>query len=307
MTSGKLAEYGDTLDIAVAENFDLGEGPIWDAGSGTLIFVDCNAGHVHRLTPDTGTLATLEIGQTIGAALPCADGDLVITSAAGLLSCNSAGATGLLVPIEPDLPGNRMNDGKCDSRGRLWSGTFSTVFERGAGSLYRVDPDLTLVRAVRDVRVSNGIAWNADETRMYFVDTLSGGIDVFDYDINTGTLSGRRRFAVIDRDEGLPDGLTVDVEGCVWVALFFGGEVRRYSPEGLLIGRVTLPVSRVTSCNFGGADLRDLYITTASFKLHEDGRPREPEAGYVFRCRPGVAGLPSHPFGKGRAPAQMPR
>ena len=307
MTGGTATEHGATLEVAVAQNFDLGEGPIWDARSGTLIFVDCNLGHVHRLTPDKGTLTTLKIGQTVGAALPCADGDLVVTSAAGLLSCDGAGATSLLVPIEPDLTGNRMNDGKCDSRGRLWSGTFSSVFERGAGSLYRIDPDLTLTRAVDNVRVSNGIAWNADETRMYFADTLSGGIDVFDYDIGTGTVSGRRQFAAIARDEGLPDGLTVDVEGCLWVALFFGGEVRRYSPKGRLIGRVTLPVARVTSCNFGGPELRDLYITTASFKLHRDERPCEPEAGYVFLCRPGVAGLPSHPFGYGRAAAQMPR
>jgi len=297
VTGGTLTEYSDTLEVAVAENFDLGEGPIWDARSDTLLFVDCSRGHVHRLTPDDGSIATLEIGQVIGAALPCSDGGLVVTSDDGVLFCDKAGVTRLLVPIEADLTANRMNDGKCDSRGRLWSGTFSTLFHRGAGSLYRIDPDLSLTRAVSNVRVSNGIGWNGDETRMYFVDTLSGGIDVFDYDIDTGAVSNRSQFVTIAREEGLPDGLAVDAEGCIWVALFYGGEVRRYSPRGRLIGKLTLPVARVTSCNFGGQDLRDLFITTASFKLHVDGHPHEPEAGYVFRCSPGVTGLPSQPFG----------
>ena len=199
---------------------------------GHSLFVDCSRGHIHRLTPDDGSIDTLEIGQVIGAALPCSDGDLVVTSDDGVLLCDKAGVTRLLVPIEPDLTANRMNDGKCDSRGRLWSGTFSTLFHRGAGSLYRIDPDLSLTRAVSNVRVSNGIGWNGDETRMYFVDTLSGGIDVFDYDIDTGAVSNRSQFVTIAREEGLPDGLAVDEEGCVWVALFYGGEVRAIQPSG---------------------------------------------------------------------------
>jgi sugar lactone lactonase YvrE len=146
------------------------------------------------------------------------------------------------------------------------------------------------------IRVSNGIAWSPDEKLLYFNDTLSRGVDVFDYDIASGSLSNRRRFVEIERETGLPDGMAVDTEGCVWVALFHGGQVRRYSPYGAWIGVVSLPVARVTSCNFGGPDLEDLYITTADLKIHDDGKPHEQEAGFVFRCRPGVKGLPSYKF-----------
>lgn len=298
MTDPQPVDYGNTLHALLEVNYDLGEGPIWDAATGTLIFVDCHRGHIHRWSPETGAITTHEVGQTIGAALPCRTGGLVATSQDGLLSLDGDGPPELIAPIEADRPGNRMNDAKCDSRGRLWSGTFSTVFERDAGSLYRIDPDLSVTRAVTGIRVSNGIAWNGSETRMYFNDTLSRGIDVFDYDIDAGALSNRHRFVDIDREDGLPDGMAVDAEGCVWVALFFGGAVRRYSPEGALIGVVPVPASRVTSCNFGGPDLGDLYITTADFTLNDDGRPHEAQAGHVFRCRPGVRGLPSHPFGR---------
>lgn len=298
MTGSQPVNYSVTLCAVLEVNYDLGEAPIWDAATGTLIFVDCHFGHIHRWSPETGAIETREVDQTIGAALPCQTGGLVATSKNGLLFIGDNGPPDLIAPIETDLPGNRMNDAKCDSRGRLWSGTFSTVFERGAGSLYRIDPNLSVTRAVTGIRVSNGIAWNGSETLMYFNDTMSRGIDVFDYDIDRGTLSNPRRFVGIDRQDGLPDGMAVDSEGCVWVALFFGSAVRRYSPKGELIGVVSVPASRVTSCNFGGPDLSDLYITTADFTLKDDGRPHEVQAGHVFRCRPGVQGLPSHPFGR---------
>jgi sugar lactone lactonase YvrE len=291
-------DYSETLNTVLALNFDLAEGPIWDAATNTLVFVDCHLGHINQLEPAKNLLTTLETGQTIGVALPCKSDGFVATSASGLLYCDKQAGTSLLVPVEAGLPGNRMNDGKCDSRGRLWSGTFSTDFKRDAGSLYRIDPDLSLTRAVSGIRVSNGLAWNEDETLMYFNDTLSRAIDVFDYDIEHGTLANRRRFVDIDRQEGLPDGMTVDAEGHVWVALFFGSQVRRYSPEGKLVGVVQLPAARVTSCNFGGEDLQDLYVTTANFSLHDDGHLHEAKAGHVFKCRPGVRGLPSYPFGR---------
>ncbi len=298
MTRCSPIDYSNSLSVASAINYDIGEGPIWHPSSNKLIFVDCNLGYIHQLDPTSGVITKYEVGETIGVALPCKSGGFVVTSKGGLLSYDEKNQTSLLVPIESSLPSNRMNDGKCDSLGRLWSGTFSSTFERGAGSLYRIDPDLSVTKVVSEVRVSNGIAWNQSETLMYFNDTLSSGIDVFDYDITHGTISNRRRFVDIERKQGLPDGLTVDIEGCVWVALFYGSEVRRYNPQGHLVGVVKLPTSRVTSCNFGGTDLTDLYITTADFKINDDGFPHEPEAGYVFKCNPGVSGLPSYPFGR---------
>tara|TARA_A100001037_G_C15151683_1_gene639688 strand:- start:7203 stop:8105 length:903 start_codon:yes stop_codon:yes gene_type:complete len=294
---GSVTDYSHTLEVALARNFDLGEGPLWDDESDTLVFVDCNQGRIHRFDPASGEISTVNVGVTIGVAIPRRTGGFVASSVDGLLQVNEVSeTTSLAVSIERDLPNNRMNDGKCDSRGRLWSGTLSIKFERGAGTLYRIDPDFSLTSAVEGVRVSNGIGWSPDDRLMYFADTLSSGIDVFDYDVDVGKLSNRHRLAEIDREHGLPDGLAVDAEGCVWVALFYGGQVRRYSPTGEWIGVVSLPVARVTSCNFGGPGLHDLYITTANFSLHDDGKPHEPEAGYLFRCRPGVQGLPSHKF-----------
>lgn len=294
---GAPIDYTDRLEVALEIKTDLGEGPLWDAIEQALVFVDCNHGRIYRFNPADGGLASFDVGRTIGVALPRSRGGFVVSTAEGLMAVDGPNAEpSLLVPIESDRPGNRMNDGKCDSHGRLWSGTFATTFERGAGTLYRIDPDLSLSGMADGVRVSNGIAWSPDDRLLYFNDTLSGGIDVFDYDIERGQVSKKRRFASIDREEGLPDGMAVDVEGCVWVALFRGSQVRRYSPDGEWIGTISLPVARVTSCNFGGPSLEDLYITTADLKLHDDGRPHEPEAGWVFRCRPGVKGLPSYPF-----------
>jgi sugar lactone lactonase YvrE len=290
------SELGASLELVLDLHADIGEGPIWD--DGTLIFVDSTIGRVYRYEPGSGRLSSLEVGQQIGAAIPRRRGGLVVTSRDGLLSVDEPGGkVEPLVPIELDMPESRMNDAKCDSRGRLWSGTFSTKFVRKAGSLYRIDADLTLTRACPDIDISNGIAWSPDESRMYYVDTLARGVDVFDYDIDTGTTTNRRRFVDIERANGLPDGITVDAEGCVWVALYLGGAVRRYSPDGEWVATLTLPLARVTSCGFGGPALDDLYITTANHVILEDGRPHEPHAGGLFRCRPGVSGLPTHRFG----------
>lgn len=290
-------DLSNSLEVVFAENTDLGEGPTWDEATGTLVFVDSNRGHIYRISPDGRLKSKTDVGQVIGAAIPRRSGGFVATSGNGLLAVEEGlGEVELLCSIEADLPSNRMNDAKCDSRGRLWSGTLSMQFTPGAGSLYRINPDLSVMRAFGGVRVSNGIAWSPDERLIYFNDTLSRGVDVYDFDATAGTISNKRQFVAVERYTGLPDGMTVDAEGCIWVALYFGGAVHRYHPDGTLVGIVTLPVSRVTSCTFGGPDLADLYITTADHRLHPDGRSHEPQAGFLFRCRPGVCGLPSHMF-----------
>lgn len=287
-----------TLEVLLDLNAEIGEGPIWDASSATLILVESFSGTVYRYHPASAKLASWQVGQPIGVAIPRRRGGLVVSGRDGLLSLEEhSGQVDLLVPIEQDTRGNRMNDAKCDSRGRLWAGTFSTSFEPRAGALYRVDPDHTLAREYDGVYIANGIAWSPDETRMYFADTARRGVDVFDYVIATGKATNRRRFVDIDRADGLPDGIAMDAEGCLWVALYGGGAVRRYTPEGRWIGTVELPVKGVTSCGFGGEGLRDLYITTG-WHLPEWALPSPREhAGALFRCRTGVAGMPVYPFG----------
>jgi sugar lactone lactonase YvrE len=290
-------DHSATLEVVLDLEAEIGEGPYWDPRDSTLVFVESFRGDVYRYDPRSTELRHWKAGQVIGAAIPRAGGGLVLSSGDGLLALDERdGRVELLVPIELQLPRNRMNDAKCDSRGRLWSGTFSMDFEPRQGAIYRVDPDLTLSREFEGVYISNGIAWNPEETRMYYVDTARRGIDMFDYDIQSGRASNRRQFVPIERSEGMPDGICTDQEGGVWVALYTSGTIRRYSPDGEWIGTIALPVKGVTSCGFGGADLQDLYITTGRhLPAGALPSPRE-HAGALFRCRPGVSGMPVYPF-----------
>jgi sugar lactone lactonase YvrE len=191
----------------------------------------------------------------------------------------------------------RMNDGKCDSAGRFWAGTMSTDGHPGLASLFRLDPDYTLTEVVRGVSISNGLGWNPDDTLMYFIDSPTHRVEVFDFDLAAGALSARRTLVTIDRAVGEPDGLSVDTEGFLWVAIWGGSAVHRYAPDGSLDRVVHLPASHITSCCFGGHRLDELYITSARDELSPEQLKHEPLAGAVFRCEVGVEGLPTKPFG----------
>jgi sugar lactone lactonase YvrE len=167
---------------------------------------------------------------------------------------------------------------------------------QGAGSLYRILPDHSFERVVGDVTCSNGLGWSPAGDRMYYIDTFAGSVDVFDFEVDTGEATNRRTLATIAQADGIPDGLAVDSEGHVWVALFGGGCIRRYAPDGSLTGLLELPVSKPTSVAFGGHDLGDLYITTATIQFGPAPSGEQPEAGATFVCRPGVTGTPVHAF-----------
>jgi sugar lactone lactonase YvrE len=166
----------------------------------------------------------------------------------------------------------------------------------GAGALYRLDPDLRVSRVVSGITLSNGLDWSPDHRQMYYIDSPTQGVDVFDFEVADGSLGPRRRLITIPRADGLPDGMTVDAEGGLWVALHGSGSIRRYTLDGRVDRIVRLPVSLVTSCAFGGPDLADLYITSIKLGLSEQALQAEPLAGALFRCRPGVRGLPAHRF-----------
>jgi len=273
------------LPLPVAE---LGEGPHWDAATESLYWVDVPAGLVHLLGPD-GTHVSWDAGQPVSAVVPRVGGGLVLTARDGFLALDTGtGAVTTLVQVEADLPGNRMNDGCCDRAGRFYAGTMAADESPGAGSLYRLDPDLRLTRLFGGVGISNGIGWSPDQTRMYYVDSLAYRIDVMDYDPATGEIGRRRCLATLGHGDVLPDGLSVDAEGCVWVAVWAGGAVQRSSPDGRLTQIVKLPAAHVTSCAFGGTDLDVLYISTAAGP--------GTSAGALFACRPGATGQECHPF-----------
>lgn len=276
---------------------DIGESPIWDAETSSLSFIDQTPGQLFRFDPQSAALSSFEVGEAIGAAIPRIGGGFVFTSANGLLAVRKEGSPpSSLLAIDAQSTDTRLNDAKCDRRGRLWTGTISRSFVRKASALYRIDTDLRLTTALREVSVSNGIAWSPDDSRMYFADTATRGVDIFDYNIATGELSNGRRFAEIDRTDGVPDGMTIDSEGHLWVALYLGGAIRRYAPDGTWVGTIRLPVVGVTSCAFGGPDLRDLYITSAAHLAGRKERPRSPVDGALFRCRLETPGLPEPKF-----------
>ena len=189
-----------------------------------------------------------------------------------------------------------MNDGYVDSRGRFWAGTLSLERREGQGALFRLDPDRSVHTMLEPVTTSNGIDWSVDGRLMYYTDTGTRRVDVFDFDERLGAIAGRRPFVEVAEADGKPDGLVVDAEGGIWVALFRGGAVRRYLPDGRLDRVIELPVALVTKCAFGGPELRDLYITTAHKDLSPAERQAQPLAGGLFRVTPGMAGKAPNRF-----------
>jgi sugar lactone lactonase YvrE len=277
---------------------ELGEGPIWDPDRQRLVFVDIMRGRVHAFDPASGDDRIVEVGQPVGAVALTARGDWVMATGRGFARLDPD--SGVVTPIAEAAPGRddvRMNDGYVDFRGRFWAGTLSLARKPGQGALYRLDPDGTVHTMIAPVTTSNGIDWSPDGRLMYYVDTRTRRVDVFDVAEPGGRVSGRRPFVDVPDDAGRPDGLVVDAAGGVWVALWRGRAVRRYHADGRLDRRITLPVSLVTKCAFGGPSLEDLFITTAWTDLSPDERRAEPLAGGVFRVSPGVAGQPPRRFG----------
>jgi sugar lactone lactonase YvrE len=280
----------------------IGEGPIWDDRTGRLYWVDIPVGVVHRLSPADWSDDPIDLGQPVGCVGLGLEGGVVAAVRDGfaLIPWDDEKVS-RLVPVARDHPAIRMNDGRCDPRGRYWAGTTASPWEDNpeAGSLYCLEDvvgDLTARRVLGHVSVSNGIDWSGDGKRMYYIDSATWRVDIFDFDVEEASVRNRRTFAEIDHHDGLPDGLVVDADDCVWVALCRGGRVRRYTPTGGIDREISVPVSLVTSLAFGGADLGDLYITTARHRLTPAEATAQAHAGGLFCCRPGPTGRRAHRF-----------
>jgi sugar lactone lactonase YvrE len=264
-----------------------GEGPVWDDSDQSLYWVDMLAGDVLQMTSN-GTVHRHHVGAVAAARRPPPAGGKVIAVERGFALAEPGWAHLRALPEAFADPAIRMNDGGCDPQGRFYCGTMAYEATAGAGTVYRLDPDGAVHVVLTGVTVSNGLAWNPDGRLAYYVDSATGGIDAFDFDSERGEFHNRRRLVTIDAGLGSPDGMTVDAEGGLWVALWDGAAVHRYAADGSLDGVISLPTRRVTACTFGGADLRDLYITTSALGLDEP----EPLAGTVFRAETGIGGLP---------------
>lgn len=287
----------------------LGEGPWWDCDEQKLYWIDglSEAGRgddLHRYDPRSGEDVHWHIGKHIGCAIPAKDGRVLLTLQDGIWVFNpSTGRMEELSDLEREIENNRLNDGKCDSCGRLWFGSMSMTANQPerefevTGSFYKREQNGAVEKLFDGVGISNGLAWNADETVMYYVDSTTQCVFAFDFDRNFGQISGRRIVAQIDPSQGVPDGMTIDAEGKLWVAHFGGWKVSRIDPDtGETILEVSLPCAQVSSCCFGGENLDELYITTASVGLSEKEREAQPLAGCLFRVKPGVIGTRLNKF-----------
>ncbi len=268
-----------------------GEGPVWAERWGGLRWVDMLAGDILSLTED-GSVERRNVGRIAAAVRPRRRGGAVIATERGFVLENAEGDLQTLGELWSD-PGVRMNEGGCDPDGRFYCGSMGYDQQPGAASLYRLDPDGSVHVVLDQVTISNGLDWSPDGSLAYYVDTATHRIDAFDYDSAHG-LSNRRPFVDLSAEQLHPDGLTVDADGGVWVALANGGAVRRYTPAAKLDEVIELPARKVTACTFGGERLDQLYITTS----REDVEPGDdPLAGSLFRVRIGAIGLPTREFG----------
>jgi sugar lactone lactonase YvrE len=271
------------VEIAVRANAKLAEGPRWDAATGRLLWVDIEGCELHVL--ESGEDRAIGLDAMVGVAAPTSSGAVLVALADRLALVDLADESVRTVVRLPHGPALRSNDGACDAAGRFWIGTMALDETPGAGALYRYDGRLE--RVLDEVTLSNGIGWTRDDTRMYYIDSPVQRVDIFDFEVASGRIDDRRPFVSIDESEGIPDGLTVDDEGGVWVALYGGSCVHRYDESGHLDAVLEVPALNVTSCCFGGDDGRSLFVTTAA-----------PD-GNVYVTQPGVSGPPAHVFHAG--------
>lgn len=263
-----------------------GEGPVWDDALQRLLWVDLLKGDL-LVTDPGGDTERRHVADVLACVVPRINGGHVVATERGFALLDTDGDVTTLPDVWTDTT-VRMNDGACDPQGRFFCGSMAYGAAPGRGALYRMDPDRSVHLVHSGVTISNGMGWTSDGTTAYYVDSPTQRIDVCSPD-----LAERSTFVSIDEETGIPDGLTVDAEGGVWVALWGGSAVHRYSPSGTLDAVVSLPAAQVSSCAFGGDDLETLFITTSAEGLADP----EPEAGALFAVRPGVRGLPTLTFG----------
>lgn len=284
------------MEVALRLDAALGEGPRWDAAGERLLAVDIEGRVLHRFHPATGEHRALELGERIGVATPVEGGGLLLALQSRLALLDEATDT-LETLVELPHGGDvRANDGACDPAGRFFVGTMALDERPGGGALYRYSARGGLERVLGAVTLSNGLGWSPDGRRMYYVDSPTYRVDVFAFDAASGAPADRGPFARIAEEDGIPDGLAVDDEGGVWVALYGGGAVRRYEPDGALDRVLEVPATNVTACCFGGENGRSLFVTSARQGLGETELAREPLAGSVFVTDAGVAGPAARPF-----------
>lgn len=274
----------------------LGEVPIWCTATQRLFWTDVRACRLHVLEPEGGAHEIHQMPDWAGAIALAGEGRLLVALRKSLVFYDlEARRFELIRVFEADLPDNRSNDGRVDRQGRFWIGTLNNADRIPTGSLYRA-PTGTFEHQLGDIIVPNALAWSPDGTTMYFADSWQGDIWAFDFDTDTGTLSNRRVFLAKDALPGIPDGATIDADGCLWHTRYGAGQVARITPDGRVDRVIQSDTMQLTACTFGGSDLRDLYVTSARQRMSDDELAAQPNAGALFRVRLDVPGLPEPHF-----------
>ena len=289
----RLAEISGEISCVADVKAILGEGPVWVARDDALYWVDINGMKVFRLRD--GNIVSWDTPMKIGSIWPRDQGGFIAGTEAGLAFTHDFNRFDFFANPEAALPGNRFNDGKADREGRFWAGTMDDSERRPTGSLYRVDVDRSVTTIDSGYRVTNGPAFGPDGRTMYESDSSRQLTYAFDLD-EAGNATGRRNFIQFGKGDGYPDGMTVDAEGCLWIAFWDGWCVRRFSPSGDLLLKLDTPVQRPTSIAFGGEGLQTLFITSASRDLQGTDLDRQPLAGGLFAAHVGVSGIAEQPF-----------
>lgn len=279
---------------------ELGESPAWDARSRTLYWVDILPGRVHVYHPDTRQDETHDLGEPVGCLAPRRGGGLALALRFGFATLSLPGGilTRLAAP-EAHLPNNRFNDGKCDPAGRFLAGSMDmNAVKQPAGALYAFSPNGQATCLREGVTISNGLTWSPDYKTLYYIDTPTRQALAYDYDLETGNIANPRVVISVPPEMGLPDGMTSDLEGNLWIALWDGAAVSVWEPAcGRLIRSIPIPALRTTSCIFGGEKMDELYVTSARMGLDEAALSRYPHSGGLFRVQTDAQGLPTFEFG----------
>lgn len=288
------AKGGYAVECVWPLGAELGEGPVWVPRDAALWFVDIKGHKIHRYDPSSGATNSYEAPDQVGFVMPVEGGGFIAGLKSGLHRFDPAsGGFNKIVEVHPEHPGNRLNDCGVDAQGRLWFGSMDDGEEEKTGALYRLEADGRVRRMDEGYCITNGPTASPDGKIFYHTDTVEKIVYAFDLAAD-GALSNKRIFVRIEDGAGWPDGSTVDSEGCVWVALFGGGGVRRYGSDGTLLRFVALPCPNVTKIAFGGADLRTAYATTAHKGMSQAQRAAHPLAGGLFRFAVDAPGLAPH-------------
>jgi sugar lactone lactonase YvrE len=288
-----------TVEVALEHTCLLGEGPVWDATNKRILWVDILRGKIHQFFPIYKKHSVFKMDQMIGAIALRKYGGIVAALSNGFATIDiERSHVNMISDPEAHLANNRFNDGKCDPTGRFWAGTMDISEDADCGSLYTLEKDMSVSTKLKGVSCSNGLAWSNDHKTMFFIDTPTRQVAAFDYNAISGQINNKRIAISIPEEDGYPDGMTIDSEGMLWIALFDGWKVTRWDPNtGGLLLCIPLPVSKVTSCTFGGETLEDLYITSAKTGLNENEIKAQPLAGSLFVIKnAGFKGVGTYAF-----------